>query len=716
MVLTKCLALKKKTVEIRDKSMKVHLFLKRYLAALNQYKWAGLTSFACISAIAGVATTRLPETTHLAQGKLLYKPIVEAAPATGTQAVAQNSVPGIESLISDQLLQQTSDTLEAKHQSIVPNELRNRIKLEKDPKQENRILIQSQDSNAEQAKLVVESFVNTVSNQSLAHKRKEVEASLKLLEKRKALLRNNLRVAEEKLREFGRREKPAIQAAVDGSLVSAITTIQQQQRQFRQQLEGTNAEIASLQNQLGMTPQQAYVASALSADPTIANLTTKIADIKSQVEVQRRELQPKHPDIIALQYQQQVNETQLQRRVAEIAGANRGSSPVQMVALRRVSNLDKARQDLANKLVNLQTQRDRLAQELGILSRSEPELRQNYQDGTELKLEQEKLTKEVARYRETFDQTEKQLAAAELKKAETRSDWASEGTPQVKEISNGLLNRPVILLAGGVLGVLIAGTTVLLLDILGGRLLIPEEVQAILQQRVPFLGVLPHLSKQAEQKFPVLIKTDSPDLDAYELLRSSLHRHSQNQPLKMVVLSSTRKGEGKTIAAYNLAIASARAGKKTLLIEADLRTSSQVQMLGVPTYQSEELGSLPEGMQIESVQPVPHIKNLFVLPSSGCVEQVTEVLDSSQMQELLKLARDEFEFVVIDATALRFSDALLIEPLTDGLVLMTRPSYTDRRSFKVVIEKLTEFSDIKLLGVVMNNVANSNKHAHLLSL
>ncbi|MBW4421098.1 MAG: AAA family ATPase [Myxacorys californica WJT36-NPBG1] len=696
--------------------MKVHLFLKRYLAALNQYKWAGLASFACISAIAGAIAPRLPETTHLAQAKLLYKPAVEATPATGTQPAAQKLIPGPESLMSDQLLQQTSDALEAKDQSIAPNELRNRIKLEKDPKQENQILIRSQDSNAEKAKLIVESFVNTVSNQNLASKRREVEASLKLLGQRRGLLEKNLRVAEEELREFGRQEKPAIQAAIDGSLVSAITTIQQQQRQLRQQLQGTDAEIASLQNQLGMTPQQAYVASALSADATIANLTTKIADIKSQVEVQRRELQPKHPDIIALQQQQQVNEVQLQQRVADIAGENNGISSIQTVALRRVSSLDKARQDLANKLVNLQTQRDRLAQELGILSRSEPELRRNYQDGTELKLEQEKLTKEVVRYRETFDQTEKQLAAAELKKAETRSDWVSEGTPQAKEISNWWLNRPVILLAGGVLAVLIAGTTVLLLDVLRGRLLIPEEVQAILKQRVPFLGVLPHIPKQAGQKTPVLIRTDSPYLNAYELLRSSLNRHGQSQPLKMVVLSSTRKSEGKTIAAYNLAIASARAGKKTLLIEADLRASSQVQALGVATHESAESGSLIESMQIESVQPAPHIKNLFVLPSSSCVEQVTEALESSQMQELLKLARDKFEFVVIDATALRFSDALLIEPHTDGLILVTRPGYTDRSSFKIVIEKLTEFSDIKLLGVVMNNVTTSHKHAHLLSL
>jgi len=200
------------------------------------------------------------------------------------------------------------------------------------------------------------------------------------------------------------------------------------------------------------------------------------------------------------------------------------------------------------------------------------------------------------------------------------------------------------------------------------------------------------------------------------LLRSSLQRHSHSQPLKVVVLSSTTQGEGKTVSAYNLAIASARAGKKTLLIEANLRISSQAQALKVTPSENESSSDVAEYMQIENVQPVADVKNLFVLPSPGAVEQVTQVLESNQIQQLLKQARDDFDFIVIDTTALRFSDALLIEPHTDGLVLVTRPGYSDRNSLKVVIEKLTEFSNIKLLGAVMNHVAASRRYAHLQSL
>lgn len=707
--------------------MKGYLLIKRYFAALNHYKWYGIGCFALVLAIAGGLATRLAksENTYVAQGTLIYQPTNEAAaksPSTsqksdGTALPMQLSVVTKEALTSDLLLQLTSKTLKAKRVAIAPATLRSQIKVEADPKQEHRFLVYHQDDDAQKAKLIVESFVNTVSDQSLADKRQQVVASIKFLEKRKDLLEDKLQVAEEKLRDFSRREKPAIQAAIDGSLVSAITNIQQQQRQLRREIEGINAEIVSLQGRLGMTPEQAYIASALSADQSVGTLKTKISEIDSQIQIQRQELQPKHPEIVALQHQQQVYETQLRQRMGEIVGTG-GTGFMQNVAyFRQVSNLDKARQDLANKLVNLQTQRERLAQELNILQKAEPELRRNYRDGTELKLDLEKRMKEVARDREAFDQTEKQLAAASLKKVETQSDWVTDGSPQVRDMSHWWLNRSVTLLAGGLLGVLVGGTAVLLLDLLRGRVLLPEEVQAILQQRVPFLGVLPSLPKAASKEvIPVLVEADLPYLDAYELFRSRLHRHQQDQSVKSVVVSSTRDNEGKTVSAYNLAIASARAGKKTLLIEANLRTPSQAQVVGLTPTSRETCDFSANGISMGNIQQTPGIKNLSVLPSLGSLEQVAEVLESSQTQQSLKSVRDDFDFVVIDATALRYSDALLIEPFTDGLVLVTRPGYTNRSSLRVVIEKLTEFSNIRLLGVVMNHVTGSTKYTHLLSL
>jgi capsular exopolysaccharide synthesis family protein len=703
--------------------MKDNLFLKRYYAALRHYKWVAFACFAIISAIAWeVANLRSePEVVYAVQGTLLYQPSREVASADGQPAIAQKPVVSLEFLTSSRILELTARMLKAQRQEVTPEVLRNQVKLERDPNQENRFLIQHQGNDAHQAELVVASITNTIINQSLIDQRKEAEIPIKQFSERKKQLVRNLHNAETALREFGRQKKPAIQAAVDGSLVSAITNIQQQRRQLHRELEGIDAEIASIQtqmtqiqNQMGMTPEQLYIVSAVSADSTIAGLRTKIDEIKSQIEQQRRELQPKHPDIVALQRQQQVHETQLQTRFVEISGDRKSTPLVRDVAeIRRASDLDQSRKELTGKLANLRTQRNRMAQELSILSRSEPEIRRNYNDGTELELELEKHTNEVARYREALDQNEKQLETATLKKAETRSDWVSDGSPQVNEVRNWYLSRPFLLVVGGGIGILGAGLVVLILDALRGKILIPEEVEAILEQRAPLLGILPLIPMQeSKTKIPFLTELDSIYLEPYELLRSSLlrnslHRRSRGQSPKVVMLSSTQDGEGKTVSAYNLAIASARAGKKTLLIEANLRTSSQVQILGVPLDETEKLGSLAEHLQISSVQAVPNVKNLFVWASPGSMDQVTEIIESNLTQELLNKARADFDFVVIDSTALKFSDTLLIEPFTDGLVLVTRPNYTDRSSLRIVIEKLANYSDIKFLGVILNRVTTS---------
>lgn len=707
--------------------MKVKQSIQRYLSACKRYKWAGLAGFACLVTLAGSIAAFRPEskTLYTAQKLLLYQPSTAkdstAQPATSKVAVSEEDAAKSEEdanissetspNLSDSLLNRTAEKLQVRSYSLPPETLRRHLTLKQDTQQEDRWLVQFQDEQEERSAAVVESFTEAIVQQDLTEKRQDIESAVQLLEQRRDLIRDELRLAEEKLQEFSSREKPAIQQAVDGSLVSAITTIQQQQRELDRTLEGTEAEMTSLQNQLRMTPEQAYLAAAISADAVVTTLSTKIDELALQQQEQLRELQPQHPEIVALQHQQSVNESRLQQRIQEIARGDRANTI--SIQSWRALNLDKARQELANRLVSLKSQRDRLTQEVAILSRSEPELRRNYSDGTGLRLELEKLTSEVARYREASEQTGKELAAAELKQAETRSDWVSKGAPQVKPESNWLGSRPFVLGVGSGLGLLVAGITVLLVDWVRGRVLTPEEVQFILQKRVPLLGILPSI-ETSKSPIPILINSESTELQSYELFRSSILHHSPDRSPKIVMLSSIHKGEGKTVSAYNLAIAAAQAGKKTLLVEADLRTSSQANVLGVDIHPDKALSN--DAISLDQIQPAAHIKNLFVLPNSGNIKQVTEVLESSKTQRLFEHVRNDFDFVVIDATTLCFSDVLLMESFTDGLILVTRLGHSERKGLKLVIEKITQSKSVTLLGTVINDVAKPTKYAPLLSL
>ncbi|MHC5720522.1 MAG: lipopolysaccharide biosynthesis, partial [Nostoc sp.] len=123
---------------------------------------------------------------------------------------------------------------------------------------------------------------------------------------------------------------------------------------------------------------------------------------------------------------------------------------------------------------------------------------------------------------------------------------------------------------------LIAGGVIFFLGAMEATFKTREDIRQSLKQReVALLGELPLMPVDDLQleAMPVLLSADSPYLEFYEKFRSNLRRIG-GKNLKVVLITSTSGLEGKTASAYNLGIASARAGKRTLIIETDLRSAS----------------------------------------------------------------------------------------------------------------------------------------------
>ena len=174
---------------------------------------------------------------------------------------------------------------------------------------------------------------------------------------------------------------------------------------------------------------------------------------------------------------------------------------------------------------------------------------------------------------------------------------------------------------------------------------------------------------------------------------------------KVVMISSISNEEGKSATAYNLAIASAQAGKRTLLVEADLRSPSKAQWLEVVPDPRSNLEPLRFYQNRgDAISLVPGVANLYLLPSIGPQRQAAAIIESSELRLLLKDARGRFDMVIIDTPSLsRCNDALLLEPLTDGLVLVTRPGTTRSSLLNEAIDQLSD-ADVPVLGGVINGV------------
>ncbi len=199
--------------------------------------------------------------------------------------------------------------------------------------------------------------------------------------------------------------------------------------------------------------------------------------------------------------------------------------------------------------------------------------------------------------------------------------------------------------------------------------------------------------------------------EAFRTLRTALalSPHETDQ----IVISSSEPGDGKTTVLVNLAISSTQAGKKTLLIDADLRRPGLTKMLGMQGASglSDLLRSEGDiGEMTAQFVSSTEINGLDVLPSGPRRPSPAELLSGPRFGDLLAWADSVYDQVLIDSPpVLAASDAQMIGRLVDGLILVVNPTKNRRRAVVRAAESFTSVG-IKIVGVVANRI-DSDKNS-----
>ncbi|WP_341525158.1 AAA family ATPase [Nostoc sp. UHCC 0302] len=684
--------------------------VKRYLIAFEKYKWIGLASFALV--VAGstvVAVQPEPPATYVASAALTYSGPPVSFSATGTEIQQQGKELNEQVLLSDSIIETVAAKVNVKAKLLGANVALTVPK--KNPRTgelESTILeLKYKDTDPKRATEIVVELMQAMIKLSGDINTGRLKAIIQKINERSPQAKQELQAAEKKLEQYDRIERTAILAAENGSLLNGITASQNLQRQIQLTVSGLDAQIRSLQGKLGLNVGQAYVSSALSADPIIASLRSQIYQAESQIAVLRKDLRPEHPTMIQLQRQKQAAEELLQQRAAEVLGGGGIAAPLRgnVTGIRTQSSLDPARQELANQMVSLQTQRETLQQQLAQEIQQEARLRQEYSLIPNKQLERSRLEQEVGLKKAVYDQMQAKLTDSKTAEAETISSLSVARLPSVIADIKPPKSVPVTLAVGGFLGLVVGGGVIFLLGSLEGTYKTKEDIRETLKQReVPLLGELPLMPVDdlGLEALPVVLSQDSPYLEFLEKFRSNLRRIG-GRDLKVVLITSTSSQEGKTTSAYNLGIASARAGKRTLIIETDLRSPSRCTSLKVTSDPDAIIEPLHYYASLsECIRLVPDVENLYILPSPGPVRQSAAVLESSEMRRLIEDVRQRYDLVILDTNSLSLSnDALLIQPYSDGIVLVARPNYTQENMFGEAIDQLVE-SELGLLGAIIN--------------
>jgi polysaccharide biosynthesis transport protein len=232
----------------------------------------------------------------------------------------------------------------------------------------------------------------------------------------------------------------------------------------------------------------------------------------------------------------------------------------------------------------------------------------------------------------------------------------------------------------------------------------PEEVERWLE--LPNLALISHIDTSAlEGEAPELVvhHGHQPQAsEAYRVLRTSLLFSSSEPAPRVLLITSTLPGEGKTLSAANLGTAIAKTEVDVLLIDADLRRPSLHELFKVPrepglgNFLDRETDELPVVATL-----APH---LFLMPAGKTLPNPSELLGAERMRELLGRIPERFSQVILDSPPLMsITDAAILSTQVDGVILVVKAETVPRKAVRDVKDHLLELQ-APLLGVVLNDV------------
>jgi capsular exopolysaccharide synthesis family protein len=246
----------------------------------------------------------------------------------------------------------------------------------------------------------------------------------------------------------------------------------------------------------------------------------------------------------------------------------------------------------------------------------------------------------------------------------------------------------------------------------------PEEIRRRLG--LPVIGNIPLLVPDEEARakigagqpmleplFCSYYRPKSVDAEAYRAVRTALYFSTQGEGHKLIQVTSPDMGDGKSTLIGNLAISVAQSGKKTLVIDADLRRPRLHKMLQVPANVG--LASVLAGeTPLAEATKETAIPNLSLLPCGRLPSNPAELLTSPHFKELLDAAREQYDFVLVDTPPLlAVTDPCVVAPRVDGVILAIRLSKRSGPQAERAKDILATLG-VKVIGVVVNGV---NKRA-----
>ena len=568
------------------------------------------------------------------------------------------------------------------------------------------------DKNPEVAALAVNKLVELYIEADAKNNSSPSSAAQGFIKEQLPQVEANLKEAEADLREFKNRNRIASLQEETSANITSISSVAERLDEVTARAENVNARYDRLSAQLNMTWQEASAISALSQSVGVQSALEQLQKVKVRLAQTSNYLSENAPQVIALKEEEADLNRLLEQQIANTVG----SGSVGILNKVNVLSLGELKQAQIAELANLGLQKEGLEKEIITLRNTKDSYQQKSNSLPRLQEKQRELERRV----EAAQSTYKTL----LKRSQDTGIIEQQKIGNVRRVSDAEIpedpiapRKSIIVASAGIVGMFLGVAVAFFIDLRDKTIKDTREIKRIF----PYLlaGVVPDVNlidDQRELLLPNGINGKLPEIaianmtllpirEAYHNLQMDLNLLNSDLNRKVIVVTSAVAGEGKSSVSANLAVAQAQCGKKVLLIDGDLRRSTQHLLWEVPNAFGLATVLEQEMAWADAVQKI--MPNLDIITSGSIPKHPISLLNSSMMKALILSTSDRYDCIIIDAPpVVGLADSKILGRLADGLLFVVRPGVANYGSVEAAKELLKDFN---VLGVIANGVNLNNE-------
>jgi capsular exopolysaccharide synthesis family protein len=531
-------------------------------------------------------------------------------------------------------------------------------------------------------------IANTYANVFVEHERQlvagQADTAIGYLQKELPLAESRMRAQQEALTAYQESTGIADLPTQTTNELNSAQNLETRLQQSEVDEQTASASLAQVQAQLASTPENIVNGKTDSGNPVAATLAAQISTLTMQLAAARKQYTDDYPTVIQLKSQLAEAKRELKDQPATVTSAvSNGPNPVYQSLLQTETTLSAQVAAAQASIAKLRAQRAEQQPQLASL----PAVARRITD----------LQRSAKAATDVYQALQTRYQDALIARTTALSDVSitQAASPDVYSVSP---NVPLNLLLGVVVGLILAVTGVFLADFFDDRFRSEDDVKERLG--IPVLATIPLIdgleAKDSDWVKPLAVES------FYQLVASL--RYSSHHPPRTISFTSADQSDGKSTIAMNTAISMGQMKARVLIVDADLRRPSMHTKLKVANDVG--LSDVLVGVAAldDAIRPTEHA-GVSILSSGRPAPNPVGLLQSEAFDRLLKAARERFDFVIVDAPALRsIVDGIVLGVKTEGTVLVVSSTSSEGRAVRAAVEKLRSVGGINLVGVVLNRI------------